>query len=284
MQRRIELYGPVGLRQLVRTTLNITGPTLAGRFCVHEFLSPQTPVPSCPVYAPDRHPNEGDGRDIQCDNDGKWNGFHIASGITISAAPLVHRSKEQILLRFPRGQVLFLPQSLVPCVGYVFHEGDRPEPFSEEAHIGPIDRNHAELVANGIRAPRSLLGKLLSTRQLIKLPDGFLLEPPSLSVPGRKLVILGDTCDPSSFLGLADDASVLVHEATNAYTSSRVPEGQGWGESKKERVRAKAISRGHSTAEMAGQFAKQIRARRLYLNHFSSRFELNFATYCRYPY
>ena len=166
-----------------------------------------------------------------------------------------------------------MPKSSVPCVGYVFHEDDRPEPLSEEAHLNPIDRNHKELVANGIRVPRSLLGKLLSTRQPIILPDGFLLEPPPLSIPGRKLVILGDTCDASSFLGLADDASVLVHEATNAYTSPRVPQSQGWREVEKKELRARAVSRGHSTADMAGQFAKQIRAKRLYMNHFSSRFE-----------
>jgi len=249
--RRIELYGPMGLRKLIRTTLNITGATLAGRFSVHEFLSPQTPVASCSMSAPDKHPNEGDGRDIQCDDDGTWKSFQRASGITISAAPLLHR---------------------VPCVGYVFREDNRPEPFSEEAHLAPIDRNHYELIARGTRVPRSLLGKLLSTRQPIELPDGFLLEPPPLSIPGRKLVILGDTCDPSSILGLAEDASVLVHEATNAYTSPRVPESRLWDENEKERVRAKAISRGHSTAEMAGQFAKQIRTRRLYLNHFSSRY------------
>ncbi len=69
--------------------------------------------------------------------------------------------------------------------------------------------------------------------------------------------------------------SILIHEATNAYTPPRVPESQGWDESEKGQVRIKAILRGDSTAKMAGQISKQIRARRLYLNRFSSRFELN---------
>ncbi|KAF8343183.1 beta-lactamase-like protein [Cantharellus anzutake] len=191
-QRSIDLYGPVGLRQLVRITLQLTGATLAGTFSVHEFLAVQTPVASCPAPISDTRPNEGHGRDIQCDSDGKWKNFQEASGITISAAPLEHRGNSLCWV--------------------------------------------------------------------------------SISAPGRKLVILGDTSDASSFIGLADDASLLVHEATNAYISPRKLKSSQWDENEKEKLRAKAISRGHSTAEMAGEFAKQIRARRLYLNHFSSMY------------
>ena len=67
--------------------------------------------------------------------------------------------------------------------------------------------------------------------------------------------------------------SILIREANNAYTSPRVPECQD--ESEKGQVRVKAMLRGDSTAKMAGQFSKQNRARRLYLNRFSSRFESN---------
>jgi len=145
-------------------TLSITGATLAGRFCVHEFLPPQTPVASYSMSAPDRQ-NEGDGRDIQCDDDGKWKGFCIASGTTISAAPFVHR---------------------IPSVGICI-------PWRQSTRVlsrgGPsIDHNHAELVVKGVRP------SLLFTRQPIKPPDGFSLEPPSLLALGRKLVLLGDTC------------------------------------------------------------------------------------------
>lgn len=70
----------------------------------------------------------------------------------------------------------------------------------------------------------------------------------------RKIVILGDTCDPSALTDHAMDADVLVHEATCSNEDHAV-----------------ALSRGHSTAGMAGAFARKINAKHLILNHFSPR-------------
>ncbi|KNZ74806.1 Zinc phosphodiesterase ELAC protein 1 [Termitomyces sp. J132] len=87
---------------------------------------------------------------------------------------------------------------------------------------------------------------------------------------GRKVVILGDTFDPSPIIPLAMDADLLVHEATNAHLPGVDPATKDTDTY--ESVEARARSRGHSTPQMAGAFAKRVNAKRLILNHFSARY------------
>jgi ribonuclease Z len=115
----------------------------------------------------------------------------------------------------------------------------------------------------------SLLGKLQAGETVV-LQDGTVLEPPPRR-PGRKVVILGDTYDPSPIVSLAQGADVLIHEATNAYLPGIDPATRSADESA-EFVEARTKSRGHSTPQMAGKFARQIGAKRLVLNHFSARY------------
>lgn len=144
-----------------------------------------------------------------------------------------------------------------------------------EAYIPHLDRNAEGLHAQEIRFPRALLKTILRDRKTLALPDGTVLEPPPLDIPGRKIVILGDTSDASAVEPIAMDASVLVHESTNAYMPKEITDkvkGLGTSKGTVDTVRKKAIGRGHSTADMAGEFAKKIRAKRLYLNHFSTKY------------
>jgi ribonuclease Z len=67
--------------------------------------------------------------------------------------------------------------------------------------------------------------------------------------------------------GLAQDADVLIHEATNSYLA-----GIDKDTDLKE-VTRDATVHGHSTPYMAGEFAKRVRAKRLVLNHFSARYK-----------
>lgn len=72
------------------------------------------------------------------------------------------------------------------------------------------------------------------------------------------------------------DATLLVHEATNAYIHhaklAEFQPGYTWCGNSEPKVRERAISRGHSTPGMAGEFAHAINARRLVLNHFSAKY------------
>lgn len=104
------------------------------------------------------------------------------------------------------------------------------------------------------------------------------------------------------------DASLLVHECTNAWVPEGIEKGNkgrdvrvggledslvkkmrgkgckieseppveedkglvGRERERKEAVRGKAKSRGHSTPDEVGLFARKIRARRVVVNHFSA--------------
>ena len=66
---------------------------------------------------------------------------------------------------------------------------------------------------------------------------------------------------------LGQNADIIVHEATNAYL-----EGMDVG-SNEYIVTKDARIHGHSTPQIAGEFAKRINAKKLILSHFSSRYK-----------
>jgi ribonuclease Z len=89
--------------------------------------------------------------------------------------------------------------------------------------------------------------------------------------PYRKIVVLGDTSDPSTIVPLCIDPSpsLLIHEATDAHIPQDIdPKAKRPYDTVKE----KALARGHSLPEMAGAFAKTIGAQKLVLNHIGGRF------------
>ena len=87
----------------------------------------------------------------------------------------------------------------------------------------------------------------------------------------RKIVVLGDTCDPSSITNLAQNASLLVHEATDAHIPVNVDRNLRGDKKTPESIFQKTMAKGHSTPGMAGAFAREINAERLVLNHFSGK-------------
>lgn len=131
-----------------------------------------------------------------------------------------------------------------------------------------LDNTPRAFLPTGVQQPRQLLRDLLANRP-IQLKNGDILQPPSVAEIGRKIVILGDTCDASGMAGLAQDASLLVHESTNAYIPPHIDPKSS--KQTPESVQEKALAYGHSTPAMAGDFARRINAQRLFLNHLSAK-------------
>ena len=93
----------------------------------------------------------------------------------------------------------------VICFGYVIKEAEQP---------GRL--NAALLKSKGI-PPGPLYAKI-KCGETIYTDDGSEIKPEDVvspPCPGRKVVILGDTCDSQQITDLAMNADVLVHEATN---------------------------------------------------------------------
>ncbi|KAJ7694116.1 beta-lactamase-like protein [Mycena rosella] len=98
---------------------------------------------------------------------------------------------------------------------------------------------------------------------------GYIFREPE--APKRKIVILGDTYDPSPILPLctSPSPSLLIHEATDAHIPREIsPQNKRTPEV----VLRTALARGHSIPEMAGEFAKTVGAEKLVLNHIGGRF------------
>ena len=237
----LEIYGPLGTRAYVRNGLKLTYTLLEGTYVVHELRFPEDPsgeTQNSPSPSQDLHPSESpDGRNIP-QVDGKWVEIFKDDIGSVSAAPIFHS---------------------IPCVGYVVHEAPVQGKVDPKLYIPHLKRTGTDM-----RMMREI-----QKGETVTLADGTVLEGPPRE-PGRKIVILGDTHDPSPIEELAKEADLIVHEATNAHlpgVDDRVKPEDTY-----ESVEERTKSRGHSTPQMAGRFAKRISARNLFLNHFSSRY------------
>lgn len=232
----VEIYGPLGTRAYIRNALSFTHTNLDGTYVVHELRFPADPQHGDST-ALSRSPYELEGRNISQVN-GVWKGIYLDAVVSVSAAPIHHS---------------------VPCVGYVVNEAPVPGKIDPQKYLPDIKRTNT---------PMSVMRQLQQGLS-VELPDGTVLHGPPRR-KGRKLVILGDTYDPSPITTLAGDADLLIHEATNAHLPEIDPNTKSTDTY--EAVEERARSRGHSTPQMAGAFAKQIGAKKLVLNHFSSRY------------
>ncbi|CAH1241717.1 ELAC1 [Branchiostoma lanceolatum] len=226
----VEIYGPLGLRRYLRTCLELSRSPISFSYIVHELEPVEEQLPQdWEEWHPEHtssgllHPGEGEGRTIRRDETGAWHLFED-SRFVVKAGAIYHR---------------------VPCFGFIIQEKTLP---------GKLDA--AKLKELGV--PPGPLYSRIKQGETVTLDNGQVIDPKDVvgpSRPGRKVVILGDTHDPSPLTSLAQGADVLVHEATL-----------------ENNMRAKALEVGHSTPEMAATFAKTIGAKSLILTHFSQRY------------
>ncbi|UPV75442.1 ribonuclease Z [Halorussus limi] len=130
-------------------------------------------------------------------------------------------------------------------LGYVLVEDDRK---------GRFDREKAEELGVPVGPKFSRLHE----GESVELDDGTVVDPEQVvgdPRPGRRFVYTGDTRPSAEVAEVADEADLLVHDATFA-------------EDRADR----ASDTGHSTARQAGEIASRADVRRLALTHISSRY------------
>jgi len=133
----------------------------------------------------------------------------------------------------------------VPALAYCLEEKMRPGKF-----------NKSKALELGI--PEGPLFSKLQRGETITLSDGRKIQPDEVLGPprkGRKIVISGDTKPIDEMIDFAQDADVLIHEAT--FDSN---------------LKDISMEYGHTTASQAAEIAKKANVEKLFLTHISPRY------------
>jgi ribonuclease Z len=135
-----------------------------------------------------------------------------------------------------------------PSLGYVLKEHVRRGRFD-------VDK------ARSLGIPEGPLWGKLTKGEEVKLSDGQTVRPSDLvgpARPGRLVAFTGDTRPCAATVDAAQEADLLIHEAT-------------FGEEERDRAR----DTGHATAKEAAQVALAAKAKRLVLSHVSARYSIS---------
>lgn len=227
----IEIYGPKGIRHFVCANLALSRADFLYSFIIHEFETIPEQLPAdqeqWPIEAPCEvpfHPKEIKGTLISPDKDHIWH-LYSDDKLTVKAVWVKHR---------------------IPSFAFVIRESEKP---------GKLDA--AKLKSIGV--PPGPLYARLKAGETICLENGHQVIPSEVvgpSIPGRLVVIGGDSCDSSQLTKLAYHATVMVHEAT-------LENG----------LREQCVKNGHSTPEMTATLARLLDVKMLILTHVSQRYK-----------
>lgn len=258
----VDIYGPEGVRDYIRTTLQISHSAIAIPHRIHELKNvPYFNGKSFKKFQYrslntrlDRRFGEREGSlDIYPTNDGIYE-IGSCGELRVVAAPMQH---------------------VVPCVGYVIQEESRQGSLNIDFVSNLIESNKVELAKladnrGDYKKTFRTLKSLGPTDKFI-FPSGDIVFGKDVNQPskkGRKIAILGDTSSASLIRDVAMDADIVIHEATNAF----FPDTDYSKYMNYKDLETETISHGHSTPQMAGRFASAVNAKKLILNHFSPRY------------
>lgn len=292
----VEIYGPQGLRMWLRVAIRYSVSRIVPPYRVHEVMD----VPMAPEW-------ELNGRTRRYVFKGRRNGAWGTKGLAgedssnwISQANNLQLSPSELYGEIDGGRDIYpiydhplsaddapvwevedeenvkvyaAPMSHgIPCLGYVVEEQPRPGRLRNDFVEPIVRRNIQALKEAGFAIPLKAMAviKNLQPGSAFTFPDGTVVtqedavEPPRR---GRKIVLCGDTADSRAILNLAKRADVVIHECTNCHLAG-VDKDTNLRE-----VTRDALLHGHSTPQIAGEFCRSAGARRLVLNHFSSRYK-----------
>lgn len=158
----------------------------------------------------------------------------------------VHVSQTGILYEDSEFSVSCLPlKHRVTAFGYRITEKDRPGTFNLEK-------------AKALNIPPGPVYGKLKQGKTVTLEDGRVIKGTDFcgeTEIGRKVVYCTDTVFCESAIDLAQNADVLIHEATFSHQDAQM-----------------AFDRLHSTSTMAAQVALAAQVKKLLLTHFSPRY------------
>jgi len=135
---------------------------------------------------------------------------------------------------------------VTPGLAYALTEKPRPGRFHPEK-------------AKSLGVPEGPLWSKLQRGSAVKLSDRRIVRPEEvlgLPRPGRKIVYTGDTRPSKNLVKFAENADLLIHDATF--------DDELW---------ERAFEDGHSTPSQAAETAKKAEAKWLVLTHISARYK-----------
>ena len=135
---------------------------------------------------------------------------------------------------------------VIPSFAFALVEKPRPGRFYPEK-------------ARRLGVPEGPLWSKLQKGHAVTLPNGRRVEPSEVvgpPRPGRKIVYSGDTRPCANVARLAENADLLIHDATLD-----------------DELADKAYEDGHSTPSQAAEIAKKANVERLVLTHISARYK-----------